>query len=51
MKKLTTLILALVLLIPVSVSAKKASGGEVPQYQIEGAGMTSQSAQQVLVTI
>lgn len=51
MKKLTALFLALVFLLPVTALAKKTDAGEIPQYQIEGAGVTSQSAQQVRITI
>ena len=51
MKKLLTLVLAAAILSPVAVLAKKNDEGLAPQYQLEGAGVTSQNAQQVLVTI
>lgn len=51
MKKLIIMALALALFVPFASMAKKSEEGTVPQYQIEGAGMTSQSAQQVMVTI
>lgn len=51
MKKLLTLVLAAAILSPMAVLAKKNDEGLAPQYQLEGAGVTSQNAQQVLVTI
>ena len=51
MKKIITFMLALAMFMPVSISAKKTDAGAIPEYQLQGAGMTSQSAQQVLVTI
>ena len=51
MKKLLTFALVAMLLSPVAVFAKKNDEGLVPEYQMEGAGMTSQNAQQVLITI
>ena len=51
MRKLITFIIAMTFVLPISVEAKKTEEGLVPQYQVEGAGMTSQSAQQVVVTI
>lgn len=51
MKKIFTLILALAFLSPAMVVAKKSDEGLVPEYQMEGAGMTSDNAQQVLVSI
>lgn len=49
MKKLLTLVLAAAILSPMAVLAKKNDEGLAPQYQLEGAGVTSQNAQQVLI--
>lgn len=51
MKKIIFAIIALGLLIPTSLEGKDKEEGSIPQYQIEGAGVTSQSAQQVRITI
>lgn len=49
-KKILALLIVFALAAPFA-GAKKNDDGLVPQYQLEGAGMTSQNAQQVLVTI
>lgn len=51
MKQLTLFFFACLLIVQTPVFAKKTNDGEMPQYQVEGAGTTSQGAQQVLVTI
>lgn len=51
MKKIFYLLLAIVLLSPVSLYAKKNDEGLVREYQLQGAGMTSDNASQVLVSI
>ena len=51
MKKIFTLLLALAFLSPAMVSARKNDEGLVPEYQLTGAGMTSDNASQVQVSI
>lgn len=51
MKQVFFLLAALLLISPHLANAKKADDGLVPEYQMEGAGMTSDNAQQVLVSI
>ena len=51
MRKLVSLALAVAMICPLAASAKKNDEGLVPHYQLEGAGMTSDNAKQVTVTI
>lgn len=51
MRRLMALVLALMFLAPSAVMAKKNEEGYVPQYQMEGAGKTSQNGTQVNITI
>lgn len=51
MKRIFTIILTLALLSPMMALAKKNDEGLVPEYQMEGAGMTSDNAQQVLISV
>ena len=51
MKKIFFLVMALILLSPAGAFAKKNDEGLVQEYQMEGAGMTSDNARQVLVSI
>ena len=51
MKKLITLVLAVAMMCPAAVLAKKNDEGLVPQYQVEGAGRTSSNADQMQITI
>lgn len=51
MKKLLTLVLAAAIMCPLTALAKKNDEGLAPEYQLEGAGVTSQNAQQVVITI
>ena len=44
MKRIFTIILTLALLSPMMALAKKNDEGLVPEYQMEGAGMTSDNA-------
>lgn len=51
MRKLLTLVLAAAIVCPLTAFAKKNDEGLAPEYQLEGAGVTSQNAQQVVITI
>lgn len=51
MKKIVSLFLLFLMLTPALVMAKKDDQGLVTEYQLEGAGMTSDNAQQVKISI
>lgn len=51
MNKFISFLLALAIFMPLGMYAKKTGEGLAPNYQLQGAGMTSQNAQQVCVTI
>jgi hypothetical protein len=51
MKKITILFALIISLLPLTSFAKKNAEGLVPEYQLEGAGMTTDNAQQVKVSI
>lgn len=51
MKKIFALLLALAILSPSMALAKKNDQGLVPEYQAQGAGMTTDNSRQVIISI